>query len=567
MCDCCEPSSVNLSVGIPRFTGDLECHWYPSLTDIRGEASEFNATLDAHGLYNSIQFVLRLSPEVHRRLSSMTSGVVSSAEVGFDGAKAFSTFLHETIHWWQHVGSTHGLMTSLSYPSQTHANHTLIKRLIENGELRKPIRKLANVLPGPGGPGTLLGIANTIVNNHFDLSAFRRLSYDTESAKKLVGDPFFESLAHSIEITYAHNLIAMSGAADVDFKTLPDPRDWEGAFRKLAEEKIEGFYYGSPVGLWPIGVGEIMEGQACFSQIQYVYFASGKQLTWDDFRQFGMLYGVYQKAFEEFLIRTHLEWPETIEHPAVGLFLLICDMALNAGSGFPFSPAPHFPSFVDDTIPGIRFTTLSTMLRLQAPDLLGVVQEYSRDEYVRISERLSGIMFDRSPVEIANLCTQWADGPMSALMKEYETFEYGPVNTVARVLLSHFLSFMQDKQANPEFFCWPGRWMAGEEIHERGPALFERHAALFMDKEEDDGVFPRVHANRDENRVQEMFDTFYAATVVYDLTDQLICRDGPFNYDGYRWLKPTASPEEFRLFADRSFRNIYGIEPASIPVI
>ena len=207
------------------------------------------------------------------------------------------------------------------------------------------------------------------------------------------------------------------------------------------------------------------------------------------------------------------------------------------------------------------------MLRLKASELFEVVQEYSRDEYVRISDRLSGIMFDRSPSEIANLCVRWADGPMKALMREFDTFEFGPVNTVARVLLSHFLSFMQDKQAYPEFFCWPGRWMAGEELHEHGLVLFDRHAALFMDKEEDHGVFPRVHANRDERRVQNMFDTFYSSIVVYDLTDQLVCRDGRFSYDGYRWLKPTASKEEFRMFADRTFRKIYGIEPSSIPIL
>jgi len=31
----------------------------------------FNATLKAHGLYNTFQFVLRLSPAVHRKLASL----------------------------------------------------------------------------------------------------------------------------------------------------------------------------------------------------------------------------------------------------------------------------------------------------------------------------------------------------------------------------------------------------------------------------------------------------------------------------------------------------------------
>ena len=40
-----------------------------------------------------------------------------------DRAQAFSTLLHETVHWWQHVGSTYGLMLSLTYPTQLHGNY------------------------------------------------------------------------------------------------------------------------------------------------------------------------------------------------------------------------------------------------------------------------------------------------------------------------------------------------------------------------------------------------------------------------------------------------------------
>ncbi len=82
-----------------------------------GGDSTFAATLEAHGLFNTFQFVLRLSPQVHRRLVETSRGILTSADIGFEGAQAFSTYLHETIHWWQHIGSTYGLMLSLSYPT------------------------------------------------------------------------------------------------------------------------------------------------------------------------------------------------------------------------------------------------------------------------------------------------------------------------------------------------------------------------------------------------------------------------------------------------------------------
>jgi hypothetical protein len=91
---------------------------------------DLNACFNAHGLYNPVQCVLRLSPEVHRRLAALPDGIASFNEVQFEGLQAFSTYLHETVHWWQHVGSTAGLVLSLSYPAQAHANYPHLKRLL-----------------------------------------------------------------------------------------------------------------------------------------------------------------------------------------------------------------------------------------------------------------------------------------------------------------------------------------------------------------------------------------------------------------------------------------------------
>src|ERR1700686_3918424 len=82
----------------------------------------FAACLNAHGLYNTLQFVLRLSPRVHELLDAVPSGVYAAGEIDAETIQAYSTYLHETVHWWQHMGSTTGLIFSLCYPSQSHAN-------------------------------------------------------------------------------------------------------------------------------------------------------------------------------------------------------------------------------------------------------------------------------------------------------------------------------------------------------------------------------------------------------------------------------------------------------------
>ena len=34
---------------------------------------------------------------------------IVTGAIGFEGFRAYSTYVHETIHWWQHVGTTTGL--------------------------------------------------------------------------------------------------------------------------------------------------------------------------------------------------------------------------------------------------------------------------------------------------------------------------------------------------------------------------------------------------------------------------------------------------------------------------
>lgn len=102
--------------------------------------------------------------------------------------------------------------------------------------------------------------------------------------------------------------------------------------------------------------------------------------------------------------------------------------------------------------------------------------------------------------------------------------------------------------------------MAGSRVHASVQTLFERHSALFVDKEDDDGVFPRLHSDRDMDAVQSMFESFYAVNVTYDMTDQWIRLSGPFTYD-YRWLSASGEKPHMKQFADRQFQSVYGVHP------
>jgi hypothetical protein len=63
-------------------------------------ASDFPACLNVRGLYDNMRFVLRLSPKIHRLIDAVPAGLYASDELDGETIQAFSTYLHETVHWW-----------------------------------------------------------------------------------------------------------------------------------------------------------------------------------------------------------------------------------------------------------------------------------------------------------------------------------------------------------------------------------------------------------------------------------------------------------------------------------
>ncbi|MGA0598830.1 hypothetical protein [Enterovirga sp. CN4-39] len=528
----------------------------------------FDSVTNAHGLYSTEQFVLRLSPVVHRILASHEPGIQTNGALGFEGAKAMSTLLHETIHWWQHIGTTHGLIFSLNYPVRSHATHFHLKELVTRDGFKKSVVQQAAHLgrSGPTGYGTTSGLANTIVNNHFDLMTFRAYSHGPDATKYFAENALFETVGHAFHMTYAHTVNQLASTVDKDYATFDHPRDWAVGFHELTERRVDGYYYGSPVGLWPFGTREIFEGQACFAQIQFLSHACEHRLSIDDYRSLGLLHGVYETAFREFLKLTEAAPPDRPDDPRIGLFLLICDLALNPGVGFPFELGNNHEHFMLHVTPAARFSRYCRVVALKHPELLSAVRDYSRDEYVTVSETLCHVLGDRSPMEIAERCSNWFAGPFAGLRGEYERYVFQPENFVLRHLLAHFLAFQEDKVTCPEFFCWPGAWLAGDNLGQSQVEMFDKHGALFTDKEEGETIYPRIQKWRDEKNVYDTFNDFYGHNVLFELADQWITKPGPFVFD-LDWLSSSGSETEVRAFIRRQFKAAYGLDIESVTLL
>ncbi len=525
----------------------------------------------AHGLYNPTQFVVRLHPELEASLAGINSGVYTSGQLPAGVITAFGTYLHETVHWWQHVGSTLGLILSLSFPAQTHFNYALLRSLVKEIGPKKSLKRLDMLSPRGTLSGDTQGKLNRILNNWHDFEFSYLHIISPQDARVWVESPYFDSVGHSYEMLWGACVMMLAAGIDPTHEVLPDPMKWETGFHDLRRTKAPGFYYRSPVALPPLGGKQIFEGQARFTELQYLHFASGGALDWDDFRKTGMLRGIYQFAFRRFLSILGERHPLSIDSPLVGLFLLICELAINPTDGFPFDVRFH-ETFISDIDPGMRFFTLCLLVRDDYPSLKRLVVDYSRQEYVEGSEVLSHRLVCPSPLGTA---AWFADRSKShaglrKLLEEDAEFQFTNFDFPVRVLFSRFLRFQVDKEKHPEFFTWPGAWSTGRG--KRGQSLgemlkvFNRNEPLFVASPHGE-VRPRLLEGRSEAHIYETFNNFFASNLTYNLVRQWTAADGPFDFD-FSWLMSSqTSAEDIRSWSASNMEHHFGHRPAEFEII
>lgn len=521
----------------------------------------FSACLNAHGMYETMRFVLRLSPRNHELLDSIKFGEQSAIEIGSEALQAYSTYIHETVHWWQHIGSTSGLLYSLSYLGQTHSNMAHLRKVIAKFGSKKPLKRWADeVLSREGSDAQeKLAEANAAINNALDLEYYKSYAFDPKkNAGLLVKQQHFESIGNIYSIAYGSLLGMFSDLVDQKYLVLPKLKNWDEQFIRLNKEKHQGFYYGSSIHVPPVGLHAIYEGQARFIQLQFLNATRINSPSCEEWRDMGYLNGIYVEAFEIFLKLSNSDWPKTIDDPLVGLFLLICDISINPTRGFPLE-IESFEDFILDVDVGVRFFRLSEITKTHS-HLKTAIQTYSRQEYIHVAEELTNAAGYDHPLAALTVISDWHNKlpQLESLMMEQKTFEFELDNLPLRVFFSHFVAFACDKLAYPEFFCWPGAYLAGINSSDQIKKLWLRHLSLFSDRGDKPGVYPRKWPDRNDDTVKTMFNRFYGTMALYNLTHQWILKEGSFalNFD---WMVEKSSQEDIENWANDTFKQIYGV--------
>lgn len=529
----------------------------------------FAATLRAHGSYETTRFVLRLSPKNHELVDKLEVNAYGDGPIPWEAIQAYSTYIHETIHWWQHVGSTSGLLLSLSYFSQLHSTMDELRECLKRfGPIKSLKRYTDEVLLDEGWEAQeKLAPANFAVNNVLDIFYYKSYALRPRQAIQwMIKDNHFEDIGYMYSIVYGQLIGLVSGAIDPEFQFLPSLERLSEETLRLHTEGHEGFVKNSNVHLPYVGLHAIYEGQARFIQLDFLNRARDEPLTCEEWRTEGYLSGIYVEAFESFLKHTETEWPSSLSDPIVPLFLLVCDLAINPTRGLPFDFG-HLENLIHHVDVGIRFAEFCFAIK-DAPNLKSAIKKLSLEEYVEVSSELCKARHYDHPMAALEEVVRWAEEyPLvQQLMEEHRTFKFNPENLNIRVFLSHYISMCKDKYEHPHFFCWPGAYMAGHPSEVDFRQVWLRHLSLFSDKADKDGVYPRKWPDRSEKAVMETFNRFYGTMALYELTEQWILRDGPFNCD-FSWMSDNYDEQSFRGWANDSFKKAFGADLSAFKIL
>tara|TARA_B100000678_G_scaffold47644_1_gene37331 strand:- start:3837 stop:5438 length:1602 start_codon:yes stop_codon:yes gene_type:complete len=510
---------------------------------------QFNASYK--GCYNTMQFVLRLRKDVRKEVFEKT-------EITPEKLQAFSTYIHENIHWWQHIGSNFGFLLNSSYPSFAVSSFETLKKLIGKNIKYKSLIKYEKNHFGDKGKCDIPEL-NYILNNFFDLEYAKLFALDNKNIHDIIKDKkFFLNMGHCYHILWHTSIKSYANIIDRDFSLLPDIENWQEKFEQLENSKTKGSCPDSNYHISPIGIKAIYEGQAIFNQILYLKYVFRKNnLIYKDFEDQGMLYGIYTEAFDLFLDILDETKPFFLDDPLIYLFLLICDISINPNNGFPLE-IYDFENFISKNDPGIRFCSFTQEVKKNKGYYLKKCERPSKETYIEISKLLNKKIGCKCCYSSIKNVLAWKRNPeIIKVLEEEETHSFNQENLPFRLFFSKFIRYQEDKFKNPHIFCWIGYYLSNADT-DKVINLFDKHIALFTDDSSDGEIKPILKKNICQENLYNTFNVFYQNTILYEIILKWVSEEGKFKLD-YKWLFNQRNEENIP-FIKRLFKDHFEID-------
>jgi hypothetical protein len=556
--------------------GNIE--YYSALREPVSESSVQTGGGSVLGIYDPNSMVVNFSPSIEAFIRAASEGKqdpslpLNKAAVQLTH---YSTYIHETTHWWQFIASTTGFIQTLGSMAQSLLAAIYMRRISPSFPLCKPLiaQVRSDKTAAPQGDWQKL---HTLVNSWLDIEFGICCVNSPKKLASFRSDNFFESVGISLYTLYRDALQTFHNQFPKTRSILPIA-DWESKFIRVRDARYPNFHHQSPAYLPSLGALAIFEGQARFTQLQFLHNALDGKTNLNDWRT--QLHGVYIEAFEHFLKVLAVPWPEKANDPLVNTFLLLCDIAMNPSFGFP-EGIETFAGFIEAVHAGHRFHYLC-MLVARSPQVVDALSSVNRHSYLQTMAFICGSLGWKTPLDVA---AKWlhiyleAD-LLSDLIKLRNNHDFTrdaqgvSMSMPVRLAASRQVSLLQDKLRMPEVFCWAGHYLGiGVRGHSESvlTRTLNKHPAPFaILNEYKDG--PIVYlcgvdtTPPDDQKAKEVIEQHFSVQMSADVMRQTIARHGDYAFN-YMWDNPNIGID-LRARARRSFTNLTGRHLESINIL
>lgn len=496
----------------------------------------------ALGLFDPLTFVVRVSPGIQKSLERATNRI-SAIFWSEEELLSAVVFLHETIHWWQYIGTSLGFTESLSVSVQGSSARRLLQIWSDQYGPRKPTTSAFREIYSKGTSSERQLLLN-INQNWMDVELSSAVIHRPYLINGLHSEPYFKSLGRAILRHYVQTYAALEPILKDNFTKLPKVADWVNQGNMAAEAGAPDFTEdylipGTEITRPGFGAFEIMEGQARLSEIQYLSVFTHDRFNWQTCVKQGMLSEPYGMAFKYFITQTNLPWPDNSLAPSVGLFLLACDITLNPGEIYPF--ARFCPdTLVKSTHPSTRFERVTTAVSKIRSQLLHNFK-YDDDAYLQMSSQLCAVIDEISPNLVAEEIIHLFDGIPGA-----KSILDGAPSNVFRLpsiplkfyIWKHY-TLMLDKIQHPAYFCWPAPCSVRMTLNY--PQVFMRNTPPLISPSFDGKIMSTQSFYGDNSDLEHGLYDYLISQLLNDVIRQWIAKPGPFA-TSYDWIDPGRAP-------------------------
>lgn len=519
-------------------------------SELRPELLHASDGEGTRGSFDPMVKVTTLDPALARQLDTR-GGELPSASVeagGSETVRSYATSLHETVHWWQMMGSTTGLLSGLTTAAQTTACAPYLPEIV--GAIPKAVLWHLEAKPERVDRTQAAWKA---ASRWRDLEIASCLLVDPlHGFYKLRDKPFlFESVGYALAQHAATTTGLIERVVGEHELPLPEPEEWERFILDARASGAPGFE-AETLAKIRIGAKHLFEGQARLIELQYRDLAVERR-SLPDLSEQGWLDGDYGVALDCFLERVDRPLPEDPQDPLLCLFLLLCDMAINPSRGYP-SPTGAADNWVASTHPGLRFESLCSVAAKRLEELQGVLKILSLQSYRKASELLIG--------ESDWLAADQVAGAIAEGLSGHDLWDSLPEadDVAAHLIVAAHQSFCAMKAEIPHFFCWPAAFLTTDsesnESLDPYKSLLELYSPPFHtgpDGREIDTVhLPEL----DSTAASKVANRYFRTAAIYELVRQWLTQAGPFKFD-YPW-KSSMSPVEIENLA-RTFEQSVGV--------